>query len=293
MLVSIPAVVYTGFGPLETNPAFATCDRTADLSPDTRTEYVAPLGSTSLIFNVVFGYLLVGTAITRLDVAGTLVIVLGVIGVVVFGNQRAETEFDQEANLDLDLLKKIWGRGDWIIYFTVLEATTLAFWWVSSIVNEVTMERVNDERGEAERDPTEGMVGRGGRREAIPEGVKGMWVRFLRAKKFARRTIKGWIEGWSQSKADMTIRKAGGLSWAITGGVLAGTTLILAKSGVKLVSSAIANTEASNPIKSPLTWLIVILLVVSAVAQVVCLNSGLKCCKSRRPRCPWPRRAPS
>jgi uncharacterized BrkB/YihY/UPF0761 family membrane protein len=214
-----------------------------------------------------------------MDVAGTLVIVLGVIGVVVFGNQRAESEFDQEANLSLDLLKQIWGRLDWIIYFAVLEATTLAFWWISSIVNEVTMERVLDERGEAEVDPTEGMVGRGGRREAMPEGVKGVWVRFLRAKKFARRRIKAVVEGWSQSRPDASIRKAGGLSWAITGGVLAGTTLILAKSGVKLITSAIANTEASNPIKSPLTWLIVILLVVSAVAQVVCLNAGLKCCE--------------
>lgn len=228
-----------------------------------------------------FGYVLVGTAITRLDVIGTLVIVVGVVGVVVFGNQRAETDFDQEANLSLDLLKQIWGRCSWIVYFTVLEATTVVFWWISSIVNEVTMDRVLDERGEADADPTDGMVGRGGRREAAPAGWKGIWVRTLRAKKFARRTIKGWIEGWSQSKADMTIRKAGGLAWAITGGVLAGTTLILAKSGVKLVSSAIANTEASNPIKSPLTWIIVILLVVSAVAQVVCLNAGLKCCKPR------------
>ena len=39
-----------------------------------RAEYVAPLGSTSLVFNFLFAKLLVGTSISRLDIAGTLVI---------------------------------------------------------------------------------------------------------------------------------------------------------------------------------------------------------------------------
>lgn len=53
-----------------------------------RAEYVAPLGATSLIFNVLFAYLLAGTPVTRIDVFGTVVIVVGVVGVVVFGNHR-------------------------------------------------------------------------------------------------------------------------------------------------------------------------------------------------------------
>jgi hypothetical protein len=35
----------------------------------------ASLGASSLIFNVLFAYLLVGTSITKLDVAGTLTII--------------------------------------------------------------------------------------------------------------------------------------------------------------------------------------------------------------------------
>lgn len=91
-----------------------------------RAEYVAPLGSSSLIFNFVFAYLLVGTQITRQDIFGTLVIVLGVVGVVLFGNNRAETEFDTE-NLTLALLKELWGRKQWIIYFILGEIITLVY----------------------------------------------------------------------------------------------------------------------------------------------------------------------
>lgn len=194
-----------------------------------------------------------------------------------FGNQRQETDFDKESNLSLSLLKEIWGRTDWIVYFAFLEASTLAFWWFSTIVNEVCMERVLDDKGDAEADPTEQMMG-GGRRQAVPAGVRGYWVRFLRAKHWARTGLKAFAEGVAQSQPDVMVRKVAGMCWAITGGVLAGTTLVLAKSGVKLVSSALehADPTEANPLTSPLSWLIIVLLIVSAVAQVVCLNKGLK-----------------
>lgn len=72
-----------------------------------RAEYVAPLGSSSLIFNVVFAFLLAGTPITRLDVAGTAVIIVGVVGVVAFSNRKIKTDkIDAESNLSLSLLKE-------------------------------------------------------------------------------------------------------------------------------------------------------------------------------------------
>ncbi|WAQ81131.1 hypothetical protein PtA15_1A470 [Puccinia triticina] len=53
-----------------------------------RSEYVAPLGSASLIFNFLFARWLLGTKITTLDAVGTLVVILGVVGVIGFGNIR-------------------------------------------------------------------------------------------------------------------------------------------------------------------------------------------------------------
>ncbi|BGP17792.1 hypothetical protein JCM10213_001706 [Rhodosporidiobolus nylandii] len=252
-------------------------------------QYVAPLGSTSLVFNFLFAFWLVGTPITRVDIFGTLVIVVGVVGVVVFGNHKTENSaaFD-ENNLSLALLKEIWGRGDWIAYIVCLEFTTVAFWWLSTITHEVCIARISDDRGDAERDGSglDAMVsGGGGRRNADPYAGEGWYGRAKSARDAwhrrqgkVRAVVKGIVERWSQQRSETSIRKMAGLFWSVTGGLLSGQTLVLAKSAVKLVTTALdsKSTEGSQ-FASPLTWVIIILLVVCAVAQVYCLNMSLKC----------------
>jgi magnesium transporter len=117
-------------------------------------------------------YLLAGIPITRTDIFGTLTIVLGVVGVVAFGNHREETEFDKEQNLSLSLLKEIWARKEWVGYFTAYCITTAAFFWLSTIVHQVAMARVTDERGDAERTEADidGMLEGGGGRRGNIEG---------------------------------------------------------------------------------------------------------------------------
>ncbi|KAJ8293914.1 hypothetical protein OF846_003168 [Rhodotorula toruloides] len=253
-----------------------------------RAEYVAPLGSTSLIFNFIFAYLLVSTPVTRLDILGTVVIILGVVGVVVFSNIRKETPaIDAESNLSLSLLKEIWGRSDWIAYLVMLEVATIALWWLSRIVFEVCQSRVLDERGDADRDADlDAMVGGGGgRRVANPYEGEG-WVGRVKswrdgwhkAQGRARKVVKRAVQRWSEPRPDASIRQLSAFCWAVTSGLLSGQTLILAKSGVKLVTSAIQHSDPNEPnqFSSPLTWLIVILLVVCAITQVYALNLALK-----------------
>ncbi|GAA6003681.1 hypothetical protein JCM10207_003544 [Rhodosporidiobolus poonsookiae] len=252
-------------------------------------QYVAPLGSTSLVFNFIFAYLLVGTAITRLDIGGTCVIILGVVGTVVFGNIKGPSQFD-ESNLSLSLLKQVWGRSEWIGYIVGLEVATVLAWWLSRIAHEVCMARVTDERGDADRDGSglDAMVsGGGGRRVANPYESDPSWLGRMKRARDAwhrrqgkvRQVVKVRVERWAQSRPDDSIRKLAGFCWSVCGGLLSGQTLILAKSGVKLVTSAISKSDPnqSNQFTSPLSWLIVILLVVCAVAQVYCLNASLKC----------------
>ncbi|GAA5883457.1 hypothetical protein JCM3774_005958 [Rhodotorula dairenensis] len=254
-----------------------------------RAEYVAPLGASSLIFNVLFAYLLVGTSITKLDVIGTLTIIVGVLGVVVFGNIRIKTDaIDAESNLSLSLLKEIWGRPGWIVYFVCLEVTTIVLWWLSRIAHEVCMARVIDERGDADADGSgvEAMLeGGGGRRVANPYEGQGFLGKLKSARDAwhvrqgkVRRVIKQALERWSQSRPDASIRQLAAFAWAVTSGLLSGQTLILAKCGVKLVTSAINKTDPNEPnqFTSPLSWLIVILLVVCAVTQVYALQLALK-----------------
>ncbi|GAA5902169.1 hypothetical protein JCM8208_002495 [Rhodotorula glutinis] len=251
-----------------------------------RAEYVAPLGSSSLIFNVLFAFLLAGIPITALDVAGTAVIIVGVVGVVVFSNQKIRTDrIDAEANLSLSLLKELWGRGGWIAFFVTLEVVTVSLWWTSGIVHEVCMARVTDERGEDRSGLDAMMDGGGGRRVVNPyegEGfvgkVKSARDAWRRRQGQVRKVVKGHVERWSASRPDTSIRRLAAFLWAVSGGLLSGQTLVLAKSGVKLVTSAINHTDPNeaNQFTSPLTWFIVILLVVCAVAQVVALNLALK-----------------
>ncbi|CAG8681100.1 10417_t:CDS:2 [Cetraspora pellucida] len=55
-----------------------------------KAQWVAPLGSISLIFNFVFARMLVGTRITKADIIGTFVVIISVIWIVVFGGMTGQ-----------------------------------------------------------------------------------------------------------------------------------------------------------------------------------------------------------
>lgn len=235
-----------------------------------------------------------------MDVIGTLVIILGVIGVVVFGSKRENGAFDTESNLTLSLLKELWGRKEWIIFIVLMELGVGGMFWVSGIVDEVREGKVEDDRGDAEGDRgIQGMTG--GRRTALSatpsllDRARHYFAYLQHFISLSRSFLKTRLEHWAQSSSDIAVRKLAGLSYAITGGMYAGITLILAKSFVKMVSSAMKNDPLEpNQFSSPLSWLIVVMLVTAGIAQICessfsrcflanahavvdCLNASLKC----------------
>ncbi|KAF7376218.1 hypothetical protein MSAN_00036900 [Mycena sanguinolenta] len=84
-----------------------------------RAEYVAPLGSSSLVFNFLFARFLVGTPVTSTDIYGTVVVVCGVIGIVLFGS--INSGLAQET--DVAHLTSLWRRGGWLGYFFFMAIT--------------------------------------------------------------------------------------------------------------------------------------------------------------------------
>lgn len=159
---------------------------------------------------------------------------LGVIGVVIFGNNRTDSDFDKESNLSLSLLKEIWGRKEWIIYLVFLLAFIAGSFWFSTIVNEVCMGRIEDDRstssgggggGSRDREDSgvEGMLDGGGGRRTTGDGtgIVGKFKVLVKDFKIKhgifRRFVKRKVEGFAQSRADVTLRKSAGLFWAITG----------------------------------------------------------------------------
>ncbi|ORX85280.1 hypothetical protein K493DRAFT_238760 [Basidiobolus meristosporus CBS 931.73] len=151
-----------------------------------KTQWVAPLGAVSLIFNFLFAKMLVGTPITRKDIYGTAVVILCVVWIVVWG-----------------------GRGT---------------------------------------------------------GEDGRWEEPVIA---ADRhvTLLGYVV--SRRRLEKTL----GMCMAGIGGLVASQTLLLAKSGVKLFTITMTQT---NQFTDSLSFLILVGLVITSVMQIYCLNAGLK-----------------
>ncbi|KAF9346555.1 hypothetical protein BGX26_001922 [Mortierella sp. AD094] len=218
-----------------------------------KTQWVAPLGSISLIFNFVFARVLVGTQITRNDVYGTIVVMASVVWIVVFGGMNSGG--DVEDTLTLDDLKALFSRTFFIIYFSILNAIIFSFlalgmyaYWAISL---------DDESGQ------------------LRKNMKTKLTKLLGTNRFARAsglTLEG-DEGLAAEARDMRLKKVVAMIMSACGGLLASETLLLAKSGVKLITSTLSG---QNQFTDNMSYFILFILVFTAILQVYCLNTGLK-----------------
>ncbi|KAF9900048.1 hypothetical protein EC991_007964 [Linnemannia zychae] len=218
-----------------------------------KTQWVAPLGSIALIFNFVFAKILVGTQITRQDVYGTVVVMASVVWIVVFGGMNSSG--DIEETMTLTDLKMLFARVVFIIYFSVLNGIIFAFlglgmyaYWAISL---------DDESGQ------------------LRKNMKARLTQLLGTNRFARAsglTFEG-DEGLAAEARDQRLKKVVAMIFSACGGLLASETLLLAKSGVKLITSTLAG---ENQFTDYLSYFILFVLVFTAILQVYCLNTGLK-----------------
>ncbi|KAF8934537.1 hypothetical protein BGZ47_010340 [Haplosporangium gracile] len=218
-----------------------------------KTQWVAPLGSIALIFNFVFAKILVGTQITRQDVYGTIVVMASVVWIVVFGGMNSSG--DIEETMTLTDLKMLFARIVFIIYFSVLNGIIFAFlglgmyaYWAISL---------DDESGQ------------------LRKNMKARLTQLLGTNRFARAsglTLEG-DEGLAAEARDQRLKKVVAMIFSACGGLLASETLLLAKSGVKLITSTLAG---ENQFTDYLSYFILFVLVFTAILQVYCLNTGLK-----------------
>lgn len=247
---------------------------------------MAPLGSTSLIFNFLFARWLLGTKITLRDVLGTLVVILGVVGVIGFGNIR-QAGIDQEANMSLSTLKALWARPQWLCYLVLLELTTIFTIWLASIAFELIQEKTDHDSSShrqfgADDDEVdiERVLRRGGGRIPISRPATGFIARSLGPLVFYTRSLRNWlkqiIERWSVSRPEDLLNKLDGLLWGCGAGLLAGQTLVFAKSYVKLITNGLSHDGSGQleDLANPLSILILIFLIVTSIFQVWCLNRG-------------------
>lgn len=209
-----------------------------------KTQWVAPLGSIALIFNFVFAKILVGTQITKQDVYGTFVVMASVVWIVVFGGMNSAG--DLEERLTLQDLKELMSRVFFVIYFSILNAFVFGFlalgvyaYWAISL---------DDESGQ------------------LRKRMKTKLTKLLGTNRFARAsglTLEG-DEGLVAEARDLRLRKVVAMIMSACGGLLASQTLLLAKSGVKLITLTMAG---QNQFTDNLSYFILFVLVFTAILQ--------------------------
>ncbi|KAG8864503.1 hypothetical protein FRB96_005006 [Tulasnella sp. 330] len=229
-----------------------------------RAEYVAPLGSTSLIFNFLFASF-IGIPVTRWDIwarrkEGTVVVFLGVIGIVGFGSINSGLTQD----LDYVRLSTLWSRAGWLSYFILMSLGIIVVY-----IGTAQLDSVLVARSDLAALPTSRPAAGPSRNAGWREQTQYRWSSSM-------HWVREKLDTWMAAKDDRYVSWVLGIGYSCIGGALAGLCLIFAKATVKLTSGTISHQVEGNQFAHPASIATVIFLAVTAVSQIICLNKGLK-----------------
>ncbi|KAI5450135.1 hypothetical protein NCC49_003762 [Naganishia albida] len=231
-----------------------------------RSDWVAPLGSTSLVFNFIFAKLLIGTQVTKQDVQGTALIVLGVLCILIFSS----INHGLDAVITVERLSEMWSRGNWLAWFFFIVFATFFTFEITHLLALLLKSR-ESLSPTGEFDPSLPPTSTGGRARGGPQNpvikfMKGLWTRW----RAVRGMVLSRLERMLERTNDERVRYMQGIGWAVVGGSLAGGCLVFTKAVVKILELPEKPFAHFAPIVT------VILVAVTAVLQIICLNKGLK-----------------
>ncbi|OJT09387.1 hypothetical protein TRAPUB_14135 [Trametes pubescens] len=193
---------------------------------------------------------------------GTIIVIIGVIGIVAFGsiNSGLGTETDARH------LTYLWTRGNWLAYFFFMAfALILLFNFTSQLDQVLTA------RGDLNAEPFAGMRARAGATPPAPTFIGRVFAFWRHATLWSREQLESWTAPHDDKRIAWTL----GIGWACCGGGLAGGCLVFAKAAVKLISGSVSHENTGNQFGHASSIFTFILLAVTAVCQIVCLNKGL------------------
>lgn len=190
-----------------------------------RPDWVAPLGSSSLVFNFLFAYWLVGTPVTTSDIRGTAVIILGVILIIVFSS----INHGLQQSLSIERLNSLWSRPAWLAYFIVVVLFTASAYIVSLLLQSLLSSRASF--SPLASPSLELPVSRSSSPNPFVKTYRkltGNWGKF-------ERFAVGKLEVIFQRTDDVKVTWLQGIGWAVAGGSLAGLCLVFTKAVVKIM----------------------------------------------------------
>ncbi|WVF72206.1 hypothetical protein IAT40_007018 [Kwoniella sp. CBS 6097] len=226
-----------------------------------RPDWVAPLGSSSLVFNFLFAHWLVGTPVTATDIQGTCIIVFGVILIIVFSS----INHGLKQSLDIERLNSLWTRGSWLAFFVFIVAFTASTYLVSSLFASLLASRASFSPLPS---PTLELPTS---RPAKPNAIKGFFLRIGGGWKRIEGVALKRMERLFARTDDARLIWLQGIGWAVCGGSLAGLCLVFTKAAVKLFGLP------GHPLVHPSAIISLLLVIITAVLQIVCLDKALKC----------------
>jgi len=109
----------------------------------------------------------------------------------------------------------------------------------------------------------------------MPEPV-GLWAGVRGKWDVAMKSLRHHMETWAESRDEKVIAWTLGIGWACNGGAMAGACLVFAKATVKLISGSLKHINTGNQFIHPAVFFTFILLGLTAVFQIICLNRALK-----------------
>lgn len=236
-----------------------------------------------------FARFLIGTPVHMNDIYGTIVIILGVIGIVAFGSINSGLSNETDATH----LTHLWARGPWIGFFIFMTLALLLLF-----VFTTQLDLVLASRSDLSSVPFAAMSARmasaqGQRQEGgLVKRVKQRWA-------WGLVWIAERLEMWTAGKDDKVVAWTLGIGWACCGGGMAGECLVFAKAAcvlslslpvieksgdadialiysVKLISGSLSHENPGNQVGHAAPIFTFIFLASTAVLQIVCLNRGLK-----------------
>jgi len=93
-------------------------------------QQAAPLGALSLVFNFLFARYLVGTLISKRDLIGTVVVLMSILMIIlndICSTTLEESEMQKQNENNLDALKLNFKTLHFMVYFTILNTSVIAF----------------------------------------------------------------------------------------------------------------------------------------------------------------------
>ncbi|WVQ71665.1 hypothetical protein IAR50_001205 [Cryptococcus sp. DSM 104548] len=227
-----------------------------------RPDWVAPLGSSSLVLNFLFAYWLVGTPVTATDIRGTAVIIVGVILIIVFSS----INHGLIQSLPIERLNSLWSRGAWIAYFIFIILFTASTYTVSSLFKTLLRSRASFSPlpSPSLELPTSRASSKPNFISKSYKSVTSAWGRF-------ERMAVGRLEILFQRTGDERVVWLQGIGWGVAGGSLAGLCLVFTKAAVKMMG------QPEHPFLHPSSLISLMCVIVTAILQIVCLNRALEC----------------